>query len=641
MNMKVRDIMLLVALMSFGIEGMGQVDSTIVSEKQLDEVVVKAMQRKNTFSKQTRVVSTITKAELKSAPIQSIADVLNYAAGVDIRTRGPVGVQSDISVRGGSFDQVLILLNGVNVTDPQTGHHNLNLPVDIASIERIEILQGPGARSFGPNAFSGAINFITTSPSNNSSRVSFSAGDFGYFSIGGETSAKRGDVGIFISASRQQSSGYIHNTDFELNNFYGNFTYSNKRVGSFELSTGVQDKGFGANSFYSPKYPNQYEATKAYINSARWSKDFGALNVTATGYWRRHFDRFDVYRYDAPTKDVTPNYHRTDVYGGNVKVTFFSILGKTLLGTEVRQESIVSTVLGNKLSKPQKITGSNCFYTYGLDRVNLSTFLEHSYNYKNLFLSAGVMFNHANDFGSSWYWGSDASYLLGETGVKFFIAANQSYRLPTFTDLFYKNKFHNGNPDLKPEKALTFELGAKYEKGNMNAQVDIYRRLADDVIDKGKSISEEKTTMRNLATLNTTGIEVRGGYKFNDLFIQNISVAYTYQKQNMDSIKGYVSMYILDYLRYKLTMSTSFAIIKGVSLSIRGSYQDRAGSYTDINNKEIEYKPFFTADARVMYGYKMFSVFAEASNLFDKSYFDIGNIAQPGRWFKAGVSITF
>ena len=213
--------------------------------------------------------------DLKVSPIHSVADVLSYAAGVDIRTRGPIGVQADISVRGGSFDQVLILLNGVNITDPQTGHHNLNLPVDISAIERIEILQGPGARSFGPNAFSGAINFITASSTNHQTRVSVAGGDLGFLSLGAITSASKGNFGVFVSANRQQSSGYVNNTDFEVNSYYGSFTYKNKKIGDVELSTGVQDKGFGANSFYSVKYPNEYEATKTYFSSLRWGKDFG------------------------------------------------------------------------------------------------------------------------------------------------------------------------------------------------------------------------------------------------------------------------------------------------------------------------------------------------------------------------------
>lgn len=623
------------------LEVAAQGDTTdVASYKTIGEVVVRAIQQKNSFSKLTRVVSTITREELKNAPVQSVADVLSYAAGIDIRTRGPVGVQSDVSVRGGSFDQVLILLNGVNITDPQTGHHNLNLPVDISAIERIEILQGPGARSFGPNAFSGAINFITTSPSRNQTRVSISGGDFGYLAVGATTSAKKGDLGVFISANRQQSSGYIKNTDFELNSYYGNFTYKNSKVGEVELSTGIQDKGFGANSFYSVKYPNEYEATKTYFSSLRWGKDFGLFNLSAAGYWRRHFDRFELFRYDPLPFYKSHNYHRTDVYGGNIKLSAFTFLGKTLVGAEVRDEEIVSNGLGDVLSKPIKIIGTNLLYTNGVARLNTSAFFEHSYSYKDLFLSAGLMFNHANDFGSSWYWGADASYLLGKTGLKIFASANQSYRLPTFTDLYYKGPDHDGNPNLIPEKAITYEGGFKYEKQVWMAQASVYRRLADNVIDKVKLPGDAKTKTQNLTEIRTTGVEFTTSYSPNTAVFKSASASYIYQKQDKNS-SSYISMYALDYLNYKATLSATVGLLKDVTFNIRGSYQDRKGTYTTPSLLEVAYDPFITVDAKLMYTYKNISTFAEASNLLNKSYYDLGNIAQPKRWFKAGVAVTF
>ena len=620
---------------------MAQQDTTLLMpDKHIDELVVRAEQRKNTFSKHTRIVSTITREQLRVTPVQSIADVLKLAPGVDIRSRGAAGVQADVSVRGGSFDQVMILLNGVNVTDPQTGHHNLNLPVDIASVERIEILQGPGARSFGPNAFSGAINFITTSPSKGQTKVRLVAGDFGYFAVGGETAVQRGDVGIFVSANHQQSDGYMANTDFAINNFYGSFTYGGKRVGKLELSAGVQDKGFGANSFYSVKYPNQYEATRAYFGTARWERDFGAFNLTATGYWRRHFDRFELFRFDPLPFYKNHNYHRTDVYGANLKSSIFSVLGKTLVGGEVREESILSNVLGNPLHKPIKITGTNLHYTNGISRTNISAFIDHSYSIGNLFLSVGAMLNYANDFGASWYWGGDASYLFGNSGFRSYVSANQSYRLPTFTDLFYKSAVHDGNPSLKPERAMTYEVGLKYERSQMFAQAAIYHRVARNSIDIVKLPTDDKTTVRNLTELRTTGVELNATYALGAKLLRSVSGSFTYQLQDKNS-SDYISMYVLDYLRYKATLSATVPIYRDLSLSLSGMLQDRAGAYTSRSGEEVAYSPFFTLDAKLMYTRGWFTAFAEASNLLDKHYYDIGNIEQPGRWFKAGVELTF
>ena len=100
------------------------------------------------YSETSRVVEVITKEQIQQMPAQTIDDILKFALNVDVRQRGDFNVQSDISIRGGSNEETLILLNGVKINDPQTGHYNINIPVDINDIERIEILEGPGARIF-------------------------------------------------------------------------------------------------------------------------------------------------------------------------------------------------------------------------------------------------------------------------------------------------------------------------------------------------------------------------------------------------------------------------------------------------------------------------------------------------------------
>ena len=140
-------------------------------DQKLDEVVVSALRTPVTYSQVARVVTVMERDEINAAPVQSVQDLLEHLLNVDVRQRGNHGVQADVSIRGGSFDQTMILLNGVNITDPQTGHLSMNLPVDLESIERVEILQGPGARVFGPNAFSGAINFITGTKNKNNLKI--------------------------------------------------------------------------------------------------------------------------------------------------------------------------------------------------------------------------------------------------------------------------------------------------------------------------------------------------------------------------------------------------------------------------------------------------------------------------------------
>jgi vitamin B12 transporter len=157
---------------------------------QLHEVEV-TEEKKELYSDLSRVVTVIKKDEIAGLPVQSLQDLLEYVMSVDLRQRGPNGVQADISIRGGTFDQIMILLNGINYTDPHTGHHNLNIPVDLESIDRIEILEGPGSRVLGPNAFSGAINIITGTGEKTGANLLFSGGQYGYLAQSGDVTLKK------------------------------------------------------------------------------------------------------------------------------------------------------------------------------------------------------------------------------------------------------------------------------------------------------------------------------------------------------------------------------------------------------------------------------------------------------------------
>ena len=205
---------------------------SINTKIRLEEVEVSARRGAALYSEVGRVVTVLSRAQIEAMPVQSVQELLRYAMSVDVRQRGPLGMQADVSMRGGSFDQVMVLLNGINITDPQTGHHALNLPVDLQSIERVEILQGPAARVYGPNAFSGAINFITGTASSDKVSASVLGGDHGLYNIGASATLSSGPVKNFIAANKGGSDGYISNTDFNaLNLFYqGSLQLINEQI---------------------------------------------------------------------------------------------------------------------------------------------------------------------------------------------------------------------------------------------------------------------------------------------------------------------------------------------------------------------------------------------------------------------------
>ncbi|MCU0368575.1 MAG: TonB-dependent receptor plug domain-containing protein [Cyclobacteriaceae bacterium] len=246
-------VLFLLLLISF--TNFAQQDSTRV----LENVTIQSNRIQTGFDETAASIIIISVAEIKQSPSLSVPDLLHYYAGVDIRQRGANGVQADAGIRGSTFDQVLILINGIKISDAQTGHHSLNLPVDIENIERIEILKGPAARIFGQNAFAGAINIITKSPTQQYVKVMTQAGDFG---LGGfRVSAALGDKKEkhYVSASRDFSDGYQYNTDYEINNFFYQSEIETS-LGKLNVLGGYTGRAFGANGFYAgPQFTDQYE----------------------------------------------------------------------------------------------------------------------------------------------------------------------------------------------------------------------------------------------------------------------------------------------------------------------------------------------------------------------------------------------
>lgn len=615
-------------------------------EYQLEEIEVSAQRAPALFSEIARIVTVISSKEIAAAPVRTVQGLLEYVSGVDIRQRGSEGVQADISIRGGTFDQTLILLNGVNISDPQTGHHNLNIPVSLNQIERIEILEGPAARVYGPNAFAGAINIITKQPESNSFNANVTGGSFRYFETEVTGDFKTGKLNNSVSMNWKGSDGYIQNTDFYGQGVFYSNNYENSS-GRFAFQTGYSDKGFGANSFYTPKYPNQYEQVKALFTSAQWESK-GKFHLKPVIYWRRHQDRFELFRENPPTWYTTHNYHLTNSYGVQLNSWIGWQLGKSAFGFEYRSENILSNVLGEPLDEPVSVAGEKTFFTKSKSRNIISGFAEHVYYTNKWILSAGVMGNHISDGenGLNLFPGFEAGYQLNRI-ARLFANFNTSLRMPTFTDLYYSGPTNIGNPDLKPELTAALEGGIKLNSPIARVNLVLYYRKGKDVIDWVKTNEQDKWQPQNLTKLSNYGTEILLQSNLEQVFgnslPENISISYMFNTIEKGEL-SFISYYVLDYLSHKLSFSVKKEIIENFSINFQGVYQKREGTYTKFidNNwgEEVNYKPFWIFDTKLTYRIKTCQVFISANNIFNCGYVDYGNIPQPGRVIKAGISVN-
>ncbi len=609
----------------------------------LNETEVLSTRIPGLYTETSRVIQIITKAEIEKAPVQSLQELLEYAMNIDVRQRGDFGVQADISIRGGSFEQTLILLNGIKMNDPQTGHHSMNLPVDLQDIDRIEILGGPGSRIFGANAFAGAINIITASKKENRLKISLMGGEHQLYGENASLSLTGKKLQHYLSVGKKGSAGYMKNTDFNISNIFYQTAYDikNSRI---TTQFGYNDKQFGANSFYSAKYPDQFEQTRVFFANAGFQilKNY---KFTSNIYYRRHQDRFELFRDNPPAWYTTHNYHLTQTYGAETNFSFNSSFGKTAIGAEFRSENILSNVLGLPMKDTLDVPfESKGVFTKSKHRENIGLFIEQAYTLKKFSVSAGMFSNWNTQFNWNINAGLDASFDITHN-IKWFVTVNQSMRLPTFTDLYYVGPTNLGNIDLKPEEAISYETGFKYFSAAINGHIAVFRRDGKNLIDWVKPEGATKWESRNITRVISNGLEISAKINLNQVinkhfFINSINLSYSYLDLEKTS-ELYVSYYALDYLRNKFIATLNHRIYKNIKGSWTFCYQERKGTYTDISSgNETPYDAFVTVDTRITYEQKNWNVYVEAANLLDVQYQDIGNILMPGRWLRTGLNVS-
>ena len=628
-----------------------QSDSSQISrEVNLNEVEISENPTK-LGSGLARSIGVTDQREIAASPLHSVDDILEQIAGVDVRQRGSEGVQADLSIRGGSFDQVMVLLNGVNITDPQTGHYSLDIPVDLSLIQRIEVLQGSGARIWGPNAFSGTINIITTpntSTKSNQGHLEIEGGSFGFQSYSASGTVQKGSWQLGGSVSDKKSDGYSDNTDFDLFNSHLQAAFHDQASGTFQIQLGYQQKAYGANSFYSFAYPNQFERTKTIFSALNWEKMFGKTKLQAQVYERQHHDRFELFRNmeNAANWYTGHNYHQTDVSGGNFKAFLQSSIGKTSVGMDLRNEHIFSNVLGTEMqAEKSDFLDKDAVFTKEKNRTNYRLFIDQTVYFGAWTISTGISGNYNSDFGRYLEGGLDAEYNITST-FKAFCNLNRAVRIPTFTDLFYKSATQISNPNLNPEISNTYELGLKYLVQNFNASASVFYRDGKNVIDWIKMPDSTKWESKNLTNVKTMGGDMTLAWHFRKSFLQNFRLSYTYLHLDKEA-DGYDSKYALDYLKHKISLHLEHRIFGSRNAGrIDGawnlSWQDRAGNYTDFaSGQPRAYLPCFLTDVRLQWNKKNIGIHTDVNNLFNAQYADFGGLIQAGRSIRAGLKLSF
>ncbi len=628
----------------------------------LAEVRVSSLGNETIFKGTTQFVQIIPSKTLSEAPVTNFGDILQQLGGFDLRQRGVFGMQADLSIRGGSFDQNLIMINGIPVNDPQTGHNNLDLALTPGDISKIEVVQGPSGRWFGPNAFSGAINIITKKSVGNSLDFNLSGGQYGLFSAFLAGNYRTGKIQNHTSVMIRRSDGYRWDTDFKNYGFYHQSAYKHNSTSAM-LQLAYQDRAYGAYGFYTAQYPDQFEHTRSLffslnLNTGKKVRFHGQLS------WKRLFDRFELFRQGKGWFEkqgdwyvmgadsagyrtsygffpyTGPNFHRTDVLNADFGLHFDSKLGKSSAGFSVSNERILSNVLGSPM--PDTIYSSimkGGYYDHYANRTNFNLNFNQYYTKNNFSVSLGTGVYYNQRYGTLWSPGLDLGYFITES-LKSFVSVNQSIRIPTFTELYYNVPGYTPNPDLKPEKVLGIEAGLKYFRKNIVTTVSVFDRMGRNIIDWMKTKPQANIESRNLTKLNTYGLALSAVYQNDNpeqKFIQSVRVNYTYLHSDKKSF-GYISFYALDYLKHDFTVYLQHKVFKNLSAGWTFSIQKRNGGYLDYqSSKVLPYKTVFLLNAKIRYKLKSASFYVQGNNLLNRPYHEMGSVLLPGIWIFGGV----
>ena len=606
-------------------------DDSPDKEATLDDVEVTGSRAPLALGQAARMVTVLTRDEIQAAPVQSINDLLKMAVGVDVRQRGPLGAQTDVGIRGSTQEQITILLNGINICDPQTGHNTFDLPCDLSDIIRIEVLEGPASRVYGTSSLVGAINIVTNDGKSKRSEVRVEGGSFGYLSA----AAKLSIVNSQLSINYTRSDGYQRSKAGALNSDYSGVkafyqgAYAKEQI-RLNWHAGISSKGWGSNTFYSAKYDEQYEHTTKLFTALQGETE-GFIHFRPAIYWNRSYDRFELIR--GSEAKVPFNHHRTDVFGINLNSYFDWQWGRTALGAEFRNEDIVSGNLGEPLNNPHG------HYKYGLNRSNLSFYLEHNLLLKKFTISAGLIAvkNTWNEMPFTLYPGIDASLRLGDHW-KLYASYNASLRMPSFTELYYSVGGHKADKYLKAEEMQALEGGIKYSSHRITAKASIFHHHARNMIDWVMDTRNADPVWQsvNHTKINTLGEEITLNSQLSSL---NVQLSYCHLHQSKDEQPFLQSQYSLEYLRHKVTAQVQMHLWEAFDLTLNYRWQDRMGSYTTVDGEVRAYHPYSVVDARLSWDQAGYAIYLEGNNLTNHRYVDYGNVVQPGCWITAGIKL--
>jgi iron complex outermembrane receptor protein len=556
----------------------------------------------------TRAVQVITAEQLATAPGQTLADALAWALGVDLQPRS--AAQADLALRGSSFEQVLVLVDGVRMSDAQTGHFDLDLAIPLAEVERIEVMRGPATALYGSNAVGGVVQVVTRRGGSRL-QASISGGSFGTMTTALAAAAENDALAARIAAEYRRSDGHRPGTDDRgLQTRAALDARTGRRTLRADLALAARD--FGARAFYTAVDApyDEYEETRTATASLSWLAPADArLALEPRLSARRHEDDF-LLRRDDP--GFYRNRHTSWQFGGELTARYqASPLLDLALGAEAYRDDLESTSLGDREEDRAAL-----FAEANLGRIGTAT------------LGLGLRADWHSAFGD-FIAPSIAGAVWPAERLRLRASLGRAFRAPTWTERYYRDPANIGDPDLDPERAWETELGADLALGaGIRVGVAGFLRSASGLIDWARPTGATPTDpwhTRNVSDARFRGLEVDAAAT-DPLGIRWQAALATLSLRAEDT-GGLVSKYALRPLTRTASLAAERELGAGLSLALRGYHARRTGE-----------NAYLRTDLRLAYEHGGARFYLDLNNLGDERYLDVTGLEAPRRALFLGLS---
>jgi iron complex outermembrane receptor protein len=554
----------------------------------------------------SRAAQVLDREELQRLPVRTVNEALRWGVGVDLQPRSPA--QADLSLRGSSFEQVLVLVDGVPMSDSQTGHFDLNLTVPLELVERIEVVRGPASSLYGTDAMGGVVNIVTRQGvSEPSATVRAEGGSFGSFAGSLTATAPLGGAWqLGVSAERDESDGHREGVDHENTLAHATLT-GPLGSGRLQVAAGWAARDFGADGFYAP-FPS-YEETRARLLSAAWRGSVAAADLEVRGFLRSHDDDFVLRRSDPA---FYRNLHDARQDGVEATLRVGGEEGLTAaVGAQLIRDRLESTNLGDRAEDRRAAHAEAAWLGRGAQ------------------LRAGLRVEGRDGFGT-WVAPSMSAAVDVSPRLRLRGAVGRSFRTPTFTERYYTDPSNVGQADLDPESAWSVDGGVDWAAGGGSViRATVFRRVAEDLIDWARPAGapeERPWETRNVESATFTGVE---------LAVDRVAVGpgfvegwATLLRLETEEAAGFESKVALRPLTRDVGIGVGLPL--GGAGTVRVRVQSRRRSGGD---------DWATGDLRVSGRVLGGEVWLDVTNLWDTDFLDITGLRAPGRAVRTGIRV--